>query len=212
MSKMTIGERKIKETLLSDTKTPLYINLSCPTFDGENQACANKLNSYYSSGIDKFYEFLKNNAHRIVTKEKNTKPPGISMKSTVSFISEKHISIITDIEKFDGVKKTVLRLFDTKALPYCTPVRAKDIFCNDRNTKQKILSVITTSIIERDGGFEYFKDAVRKAEKRFKFDNFFLTLKGVCFYYDKKLLTENPNVYPCFVIPFDTLGIDFSAL
>ncbi len=212
MGKMTITERKIKETLMCDSENPLFINISCPVFDGGNDACSNRLNKYYSTGLDSFYEYLKKHAPDIAKSKKSTKPPGISMKSTVSFLSEKHISIITDIDKFDGVEKTTLRLFDNYTLPDCGKLRAKALFSFDKSTKQKIQSVICEKIRERDGGFRYIPGAENVAMKKFQKNNFFLTSKGICFYYDKNILTQDASVYPCYVIPFDTLGIELDKM
>ena len=199
MPLMKLSDNHLKDSITVGDADVLSVNINHPSFEGENSDTCKKLNSFYADAAQSYYNHLKS----LFLKNKyDGAKCGASMNWYVSFLNEKVLSLLTDAYFFDGNVQRSVRLVHNWHLPDCTPLRARQVFAVNRSAKQLYLDEICAKISAGEGGVHYGSDAEKRARRRFDFENFYLTPKGVAFYYDKTQLTLGKDANPAFVMPF----------
>ena len=88
---------------------------------------------------------------------------------------------------------------------YPRVLKANAAFPVSRRAKKLYTDEICSKIMTAEGSFSYFSDAVLSAKKHFDENRFYLTPKGIAFYYEKGLLCPEKEGSPAFVIPYKAI-------
>lgn len=194
-----------KEVLSENKRELLFINITYPVFESEKQKelCKN-LTEYYEKGTEAFLKFCRERLFEGLKREENKYKCGIVMNAKVSYLDEKYLSVITDISYFDGKTRRTRRLHDNFRFcgEYPLTLRARHFLPLTKRAKRLYTDEICSKIISGDGGFCYNGDAVKTAKRHFDAERFYLTPKGVAFYYEKGTILPEKDGEATFVIPY----------
>ena len=196
----------IKHEITHDGTPVLAINLSYPTFSGENEKTLKRLNDFYKDLAFGFFDFCKQKHAPLLVKGmekgKAVSKNGATMSWYLSHCNGRLASVICDLSYFDGTTKRSERLVHNWDMRDGCPCRACEVFEKSRFAKNLYCEEISSKIENGEGKFDYYEDAPAIAKKHFDFDKFYLTPKGVAFFYDRNILFRSDVIYPAFVIPF----------
>lgn len=207
MPDMTYKLEALKEMIKDGERELLFINISYPVFENEKQSEKEKrLNEFYQKGAGEFEKFCKTKLSAKLKTECRGKCAAV-MQTQVPFIDGKSASVITDVYFFDGKSRKERRFADNWLLSekYPRVLKANAAFPVSRRAKKLYTDEICSKIMTAEGGFSYFSDAVLSAKKHFDENRFYLTPKGVAFYYEKGLLCPEKEGSPAFVIPYKAI-------
>jgi hypothetical protein len=207
MEELTYKILQKKETLKDGEKEVLFFNISYPSFESEKNESAKKLNEFYKKGAEEFEKYCRTGLFQKAKREKTKEKYGALMKSFISFCDNRYLSCITDVSFFDGIERKSARFVDnwTFSGQYPEQLRPSEIFDVSSKAKKLYTDEICSKIMTSGGEFSYFPDAVFKAKRKFDENKFYLTAKGVAFYYDKDLLFPEKEGTPSFVIPYSEI-------
>lgn len=210
MSLMKVNHWEEKETVTHDGKDILRIHLRCPVFEGAREECCKKLNDFYADAAKEFMDFCKKKyAPTLIQKRKHAQGTpygcGASMNWYLTFENEELLSLITDISVFDGQLRHTRRYAHNWNLAEGVPIPAKVAFSTTSACRNAYVLQICEKIRRGEGGFPYDKQAESAAKRYFSFDQYYLTPRGVAFYYKNGLLFPSDSRYPAFVIPFSQI-------
>lgn len=197
-----------KETLEKDGKEILFINISYPSFEcTKKSGIKDKLDDYYKKGAGEFEKYCKTVLFSSPEMQNVNFKCSAVMNTHIPYLDDKYMSVITSVSFFDGKEKRKARFTDNWALneKYPRPLRAKHIFPTERKKRQLYIDEICSKIMTSEGGFSYFPDAVFKAKKLFDENRFYLTARGVAFYYDEGVLFPAKEGIPSYVIGFGAI-------
>ncbi|MBE6622685.1 MAG: hypothetical protein E7621_00620 [Ruminococcaceae bacterium] len=203
MAHMTYKMVQNKETLEKDGKDILFINISYPSFESEKRnTVTEKLNDFYKKGAEEFEKYCKTKLFSSPGMQNINFKCSALMHTYIPYIDDKYMSVITSASFFDGKEKRKERFTDNWLLneKYPQPLKASRIFPTNRKAKKLYADEICSKIMTSDGGFSYFPDAVFKAKRLFDENRFYLTARGVAFYYDEDVLFPAKEGIPSYVI------------
>ncbi len=208
MAHITYKMVQNKETLEKDGKDILFINISYPSFEGEKKnIMVEKLEKFYKKGAEEFEKYCKTKLFSSPAMQNINFKCSALMNTHIPYLDDKYMSVITSVSFFDGKEKRRERFTDNWVLneKYPQPLKAKQIFPTNRKAKQLYVDEICSKIMTSEGGFSYFPDAVFKAKKLFDENKFYLTARGVAFYYDEDVLFPAKEGIPSYVIGFNAI-------
>ena len=200
MSLIKLSDNRLQDTLTLGEAEVLSVNINHPSFEGENAYVCKKLSGFYADAAMGYYSHLKKK-FSAVKQGTVHKKCGAFMNWYVSFLNEKALSLLTDVSFFDGTVRHTKRMVHNWFLEDCTPLRARQVFDVNRGARALYLDEICSKISSGEGA-HYGDGAVRLARRHFDFENFYLTPKGVAFYYDKAQLATGAGANPAFVMPY----------
>lgn len=206
LSLINVSDNELPDITEHDGKKLININIRYPSFDGENKNVCAKLSEFYADAAKEYCGFIKNKYLQKLIRSGNTDMRcGASMRWHVSFINQNVLSVLTDVYLFDGVNKHALRLAHnwrvSDLLPL--PFKAREAFAVNGSTKRLYTDEICSKISSGEGGFIYLPKAEIKARKHFDFSKYYITPKGIAFYYEPETICAGKGVFPSFVMPFD---------
>ena len=210
MAHIDISDITEKETFRDEKeKELLRVTRHIPHFEGEKELC-DKLNGFYTEAAREFRTFCAKKyapALRRGKKEENSVCCGASMNWTLTFQNEELLSLLSDIAVFDGKTRHLRRFCHTWNLAAQVPLSAKQIFDTSVASRKRFLSAVCEKVARKEGGFPYYHDAERRAKRYFEIERFYLTPRGVAFYYPDGLLFPSEGRFPAYVVPYDTVRL-----
>ena len=216
MQRINLTDRVEKDTFRDGENEILRFTCHVPQFEGENTALCAKLNAFYADAAKEFHTFCTKKyapaLRRTVHGEKTESAcGGASMKWTLTFENESVLSLLTDISIFDGKMPHLRRFCHTWDLRVGMPLSARQTFDTSGESRKKLMTSVCGKIDRGEGGFAYYPDAARRAKRYFDPERFYLTPRGVAFYYPDGLLFPSEGRFPAYVVPYDAVkGFSFA--
>ena len=196
----------IRKTIENEGKAVLQINIKYPVFT-ELEA-ADKINSFYLDIANGFCDYAeKTSAKKAVTAlsaEPEQRPFGeIILPKIVTDDEGKYISVILDVTSYDGIfarERRISQVWNTDTGLLCEYKSVLPL------SKKRILSLIAEQIdreLLSNDIHDYYIDCKRLCKKHFSVRNFFVTKRGIVFYYQSGLLCPQNEGIVCFTIERD---------
>lgn len=201
---------------ISDEKgTLLEINFEYPNISGRSDAFTEKFNSFYSNITENYTVYCNK---KLIPKIKNNrdkqfetfKPFGEIMKFYITLNTEKYVSIVTDINHFNGYFTDCTRfscVWNTEnetVMPYVYFLETAKMKIKD--VQKKVYEKIVQEINNGEYQFSYTEEAVKRYAKRINPKNFFLTEHGIAFWFEPGTLAPKNEGFPTYVIECNWLN------
>lgn len=205
MNQFEFEEKCKKESVCIDKDNCVQINIKYPQARGKNEVFTKRFNKFYEEIATAFYSFSKGKlakmAHREGQKEDSNKVPyGAVMTFSVSFQSEKYISVIIDISLFDTKNTKCKRFCNIWSTESAAVLQAKSFLKCDRASISCYKSQIEEIIMKNAASFELLPDCVKNSSRLFSLENFCLTPNGPAFFYQKGTLFSDKEGCPTFIV------------
>ena len=210
-----IQKQKISESLTDDNgRTILRVNVEYPQGDFPSLAKRKRsetFNGFYEAVASEYAAFCKNkrkkNALSAFVRDPDRKPFGEIMKTYVTFDSEHCVSIVTEITHFDGYFSKTARfshVWDAETqlvLPVSyvcdrLGLRASDI-------RKKVGDLVMRSVEQGNADFTFSEKRLRRFAYRVDPSQYFLTPRGLAFWFRPGTLADESFGFPAFVLPCD---------
>ncbi len=136
------------------------------------------------------------------------------LRPCITWESDDLLSLYTDTIETDGTHRTVLRRGDTWDLRSGLPAALCDFFPAHTPWRRRLLTLAAQEIEaqEAQGIALYHADWRSKLRSAFHSHHFYLTEKGLCFFYQMHTIAPAAEGTPTFCMPYDTQLGPFSTL
>ena len=197
----------IKKMVTVKDEVVMVLNLRYPVFsqdmtEGKDKAFICKINKFYSHIAEKYSKAILSKypakAARIYTSNGKIKLSFL-MNCTISFNTQKLISVFSDLSYFDGNTKKSIRFSQNWSYEKSAILPSSYIFENTFKSKRYITGIITEiathNMEKRD--FSYYSDFDTIIKRKFAFDNFYFVPNGIAFFYNTGVLSSDalPTVF-----------------
>ena len=128
-----------------------------------------------------------------------------SLLPTITQETPDLLSLYIDTAETDGIHRTVLRRGDTWDLRRGLPAALSDFFPAHTPWRRRLLELAAQEIEaqETQGIALYHEDWRRKLHSAFHSHHFYLTEKGLCFFYQMYAIAPAVEGTPTFCLPYD---------
>lgn len=214
-----IRKQKIIEALTGDGgRTLVRVNIEYPQgdlADVPKRKESETFNGFYAAVAAEYFGFCKTDrikqASAALARDTDRKPFGEIMKYFVTFDSVRYLSIVTEITHFDGYFSQTARLshvWDAESqlvLPisyFCDKfgLRASDI-------RKQVGDAVTLSVERGNTDFPFSEKRLRRFAYRVDPSHYFLTPRGLAFWFGRGTLTDEAFGFPTFVLPCDMASL-----
>lgn len=194
---------KIRKTVAENGRQLLEINIKYPIFT--DSGCDEAINDFYRSLAEKYGEYAENvrakKAAATLKNEPERRAFGeILIPKVILTKDGKYISVILDVTSYDGIfakERRLSQVWDTKTgylIKYTSVLplsekKAADII--ERNLEKELMS---------GDVHDYYNGCRRLCRKHFSPSCFFVTDRGIVFYYQSGLLCPQNEGTVCFTV------------
>ena len=210
-----VQKQRIAETLTDDDgRALLRVNIEYPQGDlpTANKRKSNEtFNGFYAAAASEYFAFCKTKrvkqAYTALCRDPDRKPFGEIMKYYVTFDSARFLSVVIEISHFDGYFSQAARfshVWDVETqlvLPvslFCDKlgVRVSDI-------RKQVGDLVMQSVERGNTDFPFAEKRLRRFAYRVDPSRYFLTPRGLAFWFRPGTLADEAFGFPTFVLPCD---------
>lgn len=205
---------RTKKTVSVKDEQVMLLNISHPVFETDPDS---KTDNSFILKINKFYSHIADKYSKTVLSKYTGKAARIYsanggimtaflMNCTVAYNTEEMISVFSDLSYYDGKKKKTVRFSQNWSPKKSAILPPSYIFEKNTKSKRHITEIIAEIAADnmKNKNFSYYSDFETIIRRKFDFDNFYFVPKGVAFFYNAGILSDDGE--PCiFVIPCHAL-------
>lgn len=203
---------RIRKTIKNDASPLVEVNIEYPVIRSNYQNDNyNKINDFYSRCSESFYIYCeKKISEKARTKMNSTdfRTFGEIVKFFVPFCDNEYLSVVCDITHFDGYFKKTSRLSqtwrieDAVILPVYYFLRKEGV--TTKIIRRNIGDIIHKSIGNDREEFSYTAQSIKKYACKVNTKNYFLSDRGMAFWFESGTLAPESEGFPTFIIPYKT--------
>lgn len=194
---------KLRKTITENGRQVLEINIRYPVFEGV--VCGEAMNSFYLSLAEKYCAYAEKESAKKAAAALGSEPGRrafgeILIPKVIAADNERYISVILDVTSYDGIfakERRLSQVWDTETgymVKYDSVIRL-----SERKIADIIERKLEGELLSGDI-HDYYKGCKRLCRRYFSSSDFFVTDRGVVFYYQSGLLCPQNEGAVCFTI------------